>query len=533
MGTYLNPGNEMFAKIVRSGRYVDKTGLLAYLNDSMRTEKHLIASSRPRRFGKTLAVRMMEAYYSKGCDSEKIFEALEIENVPSFQENLNKYDVISLDIQAMNGIVKDLANDGDTNVSLLPFIRSKLLEELREAYPDCVDSANKSVADAMTAIHKSTGSQFIIIIDEWDCVFREEKENKALQEEYINFLRSLFKGALSDRFLRLAYITGILPIKKYGTQSALNNFRELTMVSPGGIAKYIGFTEEEVKTLCQRHNSSFEKMRKWYDGYYLSKAGHIYCPNSVMEAIDNEEFANYWSQTETYEDLKYYIEMDFDRLRQMVIDMLGGEKCRIHTQSFQNDMTSFKSASDVLTLLVHLGYLAYDSQTKEAFIPNEEVRDTFVLSVMDGDWGEVYSAIRDSEKLLAATLAMDGDAVAEMIEEVHRKNSSSLVYNNEISLASIIRVAYYSAVKDYTLIRELPTGEGFADMAFIPKRHSHGPALLIELKWNKSAESAMKQIRDKKYTEALAEYKGNLLLVGISYDKSAKGKKHKCVITRA
>ena len=196
--------------------------------------------------------------------------------------------------------------------------------------------------------------------------------------------------------------------------------------------------------------------------------------------------------------------------------------------SFQNDMTTFHCADDVLTLLIHLGYLAYDSKTEKAFIPNEEVRSAFVLAIRNRGWDEVYKAIENSEKLLKATLAMNETAVAKMLQDVHMQNSSSLVYNNEVSLASIIQLAYYTAAKEYTIIRELPAGEGFADMVFIPKRTSKKPALVVELKWDKTAEGALAQIKDKEYCRSLEEYQGNLLLVGINYNK--KTKEHVCRI---
>ena len=343
-------------------------------------------------------------------------------------------------------------------------------------------------------------------------------------------LRGLFKGAPSGAFLKLAYITGILPIKKYGTQSALNNFREHTMVSPRHMAEYVGFTETEVKTLCKEYNMSFKKMQKWYDGYFFEKIGHVYSPNSVIEAIDSREFGNYWSGTETYESLMTYIAMDFDGLRQIIVDMLGGLRCRIDVESFQNDITSFNSADDVITLLIHMGYLAYDDKMKEVFIPNEEVRSAFLRAIKNDGWDEVIKAIHASEALLRATLAMDERAVEQMIQEVHMQNSSSLVYNNEISLSSVIAVAYYSACKDYTLIREMPAGNGFADMVFLPKRTSLNPALILELKWDATAEGAIRQIKSKEYVSALKEYKGNILLVGINYEK--KNKKHQCRIEK-
>ncbi len=267
-----------------------------------------------------------------------------------------------------------------------------------------------------------------------------------------------------------------------------------------------------------------------YDGYYFEKVGHVYSPNFVIEAVDSREFGNYWSGTETYESLKMYIAMDFDGLRQLIVDMLGGQRCNIDVESFQNDITSFNSADDVVTLLIHMGYMAYDNKIKKVFIPNDEVRSTFLRAIKNDGWEEVIRAISASEALLKATLAMDEQAVAQMIQEVHMKSSSSLIYNNEISLSSVIALAYYSACRDYTFVRELPTGNGFADMVFLPKRTSSNPALVLELKWDKTAEGAISQIKNKGYVSALKEYKGNILLVGINYEK--KSRKHQCRIEK-
>ena len=416
------------------------------------------------------------------------------------------------------------------SVKVVSYIQEQVIAELKTEYPECVLDTDISLPSVLAKINALTKEQFIIIIDEWDCLFREDKNNEKLQKEYINLLRGLFKGTPLGAFLKLAYITGILPIKKYGTQSALNNFREHTMVSPRQMAEYVGFTETEVKNLCEAHDLSFKEMQRWYDGYYFDKTGHVYSPNSVIEAVDNREFGNYWSRTETYESLKTYIAMDFKGLRQLIVDMLGGSGCSIDVESFQNDITSFYSADDVITLLIHMGYLAYDNKTKKVFIPNEEVRSVFLRAVKNDGWNDVIKAVNKSEALLQATLAMDEKTVAQMIQEVHMQNVSSLIYNNEISLSSVIALAYYSACKDYTLIREMPTGSGFADMVFLPKRSSLNPALILELKWDKTARGAISQIKNKKYVSALQEYKGNILLVGISYEK--KSKKHQCRIEK-
>lgn len=529
MGIYLNPGNEQFTVSVNSELYVDKTELIKYTNSRIGKDRPLICSSRPRRFGKTMAVTMLAAYYSKGCHSEKLFAGLKISQNEFFKGHLNKYNVIFLDIQRMYGnALEEMKRN--SSVKVVSYIQEQVITELREEYPEFVQDTDISLPSVLAKINAMTKEQFIIIIDEWDCLFREDKNNENLQKEYINLPRGLFKGTPSGAFLKLVYITGILPIKKYGTQSALNNFREHTMVSPRQMAEYIGFTEAEVKAICKEHDMPFKEMQRWYDGYYFEAIGHVYSPNSVIEAIDSKEFGNYWSQTETYESLMTYIAMDFKGLRQLIVDMLGGQRCSIDVESFQNDITSFNSADDVITLLIHMGYLAYDNKTKEVFIPNEEVRSIFLRAVKNDGWDEVMKVISASEALLKATLAMDERTVAQMIQEVHMQNSSSLVYNDEVSLSSVIALAYYSACRDYTLIREMPTGNGFADMVFLPKCTSLKPALVLELKWDKSAEGAISQIKKKEYVSALKEYKGNILLVGISYEK--KTKKHQCRIEK-
>ncbi len=529
MGIYLNPGNEQFTVSVNSELYVDKTELIRYTNSRIGKDRPLICSSRPRRFGKTMAVTMLAAYYSKGCSSERLFAGLKISRDKFFRKYLNNQNLIFMDIQWMYGnALGEIKRN--PSVEVVSYIQEQVIAELKKEYPDCVRDTDISLPSVLANINVATNEQFMIIIDEWDCLFREDKNNEKLHKEYINLLRGLFKGTPAGAFLKLAYITGILPIKKYGTQSALNNFREYTMVSPRHMAEYVGFTETEVKNLCEEQGMPFEDMQRWYDGYYFEAIGHVYSPNSVIEAVDSREFANYWSHTETYESLMMYIAMDFDGLRQLIVDMLGGQRCIIDVESFQNDITSFNSADDVVTLLIHMGYLAYDNKTKEVFIPNEEVRSVFLRAIKNNGWDEVMKAINASEALLKATLAMDEKTVAQMIQEVHMQNSSSLVYNNEISLSSVIALAYYSACKDYIIIREMPTGNGFSDMVFLPKRASAKPALVLELKWNRTAEGAISQIKNKKYVSALEDYKGYILLVGINYEK--KNKRHQCRIEK-
>ncbi|MCD7765215.1 MAG: AAA family ATPase, partial [Lachnospiraceae bacterium] len=366
--------------------------------------------------------------------------------------------------------------------------------------------------------------------------FREYKEDKELQENYILFLRSLFKNKdTTSRTIAAAYMTGILPIKKYGTESALTDFKEYSMTRPGRLAEYVGFTEDEVKRLCDEYQMEFEDMQSWYDGYSFSKIKHVYSPNSVMNALQEEEILNYWTQTETFESLKEYIEMDFDGLKDAIIKMLGGERVSVRISTFQNDITSFKNKNDVLTLLIHLGYLAYDSIEREIYIPNLEVSETFEDAVSGAKWGAVGAALSESERLLEATLNQDEEAVAETLEQIHGSVSSVLNYNNEASLSCAITIAYYTAKRYYSIVRELPTGKGFADIAFFPRRGIDKPAMIIELKYDKDADTAISQIHENRYEGDSKKYFGHLLLVGINYDKDAKGtgaKRHSCVIEK-
>lgn len=520
MGMYLNLGNAGFQS-VRRGLYVDKSGLISFINKTLGTEDKLTCVSRPRRFGKSFAAKMLCAYYDRSCDSRSLFEDLEIAKDASFDKYLNKFDVIYLDITWFIATCGDIKNT-------VRYLQEQVVKELGNAYPYV--EKDPSLPMMLSKINEESNCRFIFIIDEWDALFREAKGDNGLQKEYLQLLRGLFKSSQTDKMIEAAYMTGILPIKKYGTQSALTDFREYTMIMPKMLAEYVGFTEKEVKGLCETFDIEFWEAKKWYDGYSFSRMKSVYSPNSVMQAVKNGEFGDYWTETETYESLKNYIGMNFDGLKEAVITMLGGFRYKINTRTFQNDMASMKSRDDVLTLLVHLGYLGYDAEKKEVYIPNQEVADEFRNAVEYSGWEGISDTLRKSEDLLEATLHGDGAAVARAIDEVHEANTSVLAYNSELSLSCVITIAYYVAQKDYILVRELPAGKGFADIAFIPRKHTDKPAMIVELKWDKSAAGAISQIKDKSYAGALSEYDDNLLFVGINYNKGSK--KHECTIEK-
>lgn len=521
MGNYLNVGNAGFESVVK-GLYVDKTEMIAFINSTLGTSDKLTCINRPRRFGKSFAARMLCAYYDKSCDSHELFDRLEISKDPSYETYLNRYDVIYLDLTWFIANTKDIKN-------VVSVLHSEVIKELSEAYPEV--EKQDTFPRMLLSVAEATGNKFIIIIDEWDALFREAKNDTKLHEEYISLLRGLFRsGILTDKMIEGAYMTGILPIKKYGNQSAVSDFREYTMLTPRRLAEYVGFTESEVRELCTRYDMDFEEMKHWYDGYSFNRLKSVYSPNSVMEAIKSGEYGSYWTRTETYESLKIYIDMDLDGLKEAIIHMLGGEKVKIMSGSFQNDMTSIKSKDDVLTLMVHLGYLAYDSKEKAVFIPNEEVREEFVLAVTRCKHTEMVKLIQITDHLLELTVGMDEGAVAAAIEEIHKTYTSPISYNSEESLRRTIHFAYLSCIEEFRRIDELPSGHGYADVAFVPKQDVSKPVIFIEMKWNKSPEKAIRQIKDRDYPHVFKDYSGDILLVGVNYD--ADTKKHTCKIEK-
>lgn len=527
MGSYLNSGNKGFRESLNSTIYVDKTGFIARMNAVLDTQQKFVCVSRPRRFGKSVAANMLAAYYNQDEDSAKLFEDLEISQSESYRKHLNKYDVIKINMQDF----LSMAGNVDEMLSMLC---KYLIFDLTDYFTEIRFRDNNNLIQVMKDVFARTKRPFIILIDEWDCLFREYQQDGDAQKKYLDFLRAWLKD---KEYVALAYMTGILPIKKYGSHSALNMFTEYSMTDPGNLAEYFGFTEEEVKALCAKYEMSFEEMKAWYDGYRLvthTKDGDIcyymYNPKSVVEALMRHKFGTYWNRTETYEALKIYIQMDMDGLKDAVVRMLAREEIRINTGTFENDMTTFATKDDVLTLLVHLGYLTFDGTRETVAIPNKEVSQEYVNAISTMDWQEVIHSVEASRKLLTSLWEMDSQAVAEGIDRAHRE-ISILEYNDENSLSCTVNLAFYFAREYYTIIRELPSGKGFADICLIPRKlHMDKPAAVIELKWDKDAAGAIAQIKDKNYVDALRDYEGNLILAGISYDKKTKA--HTCVIEK-
>lgn len=523
MGRFLKKGNDGF-RAVRNGEYVDKSRLIEIVNATLNTERQFTCVSRARRFGKSIGAEMLYAYYDQWCADKELFTDLQIISSPSFSRHFRRYPVLYLDLT-------DFVTRYNKSEDIVAHIQSDVIEELKEVFPDVHYKDKGNLADTLYAIVSQVPQEkFIMIVDEWDAILREWPEGSEASEQYINLLRGLFKSSNAKSTFAGVYMTGILPIKKYNTQSALNNFKEYSMVTSGAMARYFGFTKDEVKVLAERHGMDFDALEMWYDGYQIGPELSMFNPNSVMEAVRNEWCENYWSKTGAYDTVSDYIDMNYQGLRDDIIGLLSGGRAAVDPAGFSNDISEVRSRDDVLTVLIHLGYLTYDRREQECFIPNLEVAKEMENAIKANNWNEVVDALKHSKELLKATLRGDSDFVARTLQTIHSDETSILSYNDENSLACVISLAYYYARNDYHVHREYPTGEGYADLVLIPRKHVPSPALVIELKYNKSTQAAISQIKARNYPQTVADYTGDILLVGINYDKDTK--QHECQIER-
>ncbi|MBO4699904.1 AAA family ATPase [bacterium] len=530
MGIYINAGNENFKAALAEEIFVDKSLILQKLCSVLNTRSSkFICVSRPRRFGKSIVRDLMNAYFSKGCDSLSLFENLKIANPPKkdnepafdFRKNLNKFNTLSID---MGAFFSRAENKND----ILKELKTKLRKDFRKEFPTVEFDDNDSIAGIIAEIYDQTKEQFVIIIDEYDVLVRE-RIPKDIFKEYLELLNSLFKNNELSPAIALAYLTGILPIVRDKVQSKLNVFDESTMLSPFGMEEFFGFTKEETEALCNEYGMSFAECEEWYDGYRIGELD-IYNPNSVVKAMMRRECANYWHTTGSYEVVSDYIKLDYDGVKTAVIDMIAGKEVRVDIGDFENSLDKINTKDDVLTYLIHLGYVNYDKKTGLCRIPNKEIRLEWEKAIkIAGNFAKIVEMIKDSEELLELTLDGEAEEVAAALNRAHEEVSSIKNYNRESSLQAAIILAYYTAKTKYTIIQELPAGRGFADIGFIPK-NPKDPAILIELKCNQDADTAIKQIKNKNYPKVFENYLNNLLLVGVNYDKTTKV--HECVIEK-
>ena len=512
MGIYLNPGFDNLMTDRRGDNYIDKSMLIKELNGFIRKPDPLICVSRPRRFGKTMAANMICAYYTKGCDSHEAFRGLKIADDPSFEEHINRYNVIFIDC----GEMYCNKPEGWTTAQMINYC---VVPEFIRAYPELEFPNECNLAMAISRVYSDTNEKFVIIMDEYDIVIREQ--DSADLPSYIKLLNGLFKSNSLSNAIALAYITGILPIIRDSVQSKLNNFKEFTMVNARRLAPFIGFTREETEYLAEKNGMDMAELERWYDGYCINGI-ELYSPKSVIEAVENRKCDDYWTQTGAFDAVSNYVDLNLEGLRDDVVLMLGGQHIPVTVSRYKNTMNDFGRKDDVFTYLIHLGYLAYDEKTRTCRIPNLEIIQEWGWLIGScGRYRNVYRIVETSGKLYEATVALDAQAVAEGLSKSHELMTSNMSYNNEQSLQSAIMLAYFYAYSYYTVIPECPAGKGYVDVIMIPAVPGK-PALVIELKRDKTSEEAMEQIKSRSYPSALEKYRGNTVLVAVNYDSKTK-----------
>ena len=548
MGNILNPDKDnSFIGLVKakdSRVFVDKTDFIVKTNALLNTDGKFIAITRPRRFGKTVTAHMLSAYYSKGYAEQNIFDKLEIANKPSFVEHLNKYNVLYIDMNTINGLFDDYFNKKqkveDVN-DLVDYLKYSIIKELKSSkeFSECLENhqiENTGLLEALMAISQNLNTKFIFIMDEWDLICREYRNEPELLEKFIEVMRGLFKSDKGQACFALAYLTGILPIKKYNSQSALNVFKEYNMLSPEPYEKYFGFTEEDVAKIVKlpQCKISHQELKEWYEGYKLNGID-IYNPNSVVSAVSDGKCKSYWSGTSSNEEVVRLINMDFQGIKEDIINLIEGDEVTFSCANFQNDMVTIKDKNDIFSLLVCLGYLGC-SETKNqfrkvAYVPNTEIKAVLMDIVREQNWYERMETIKRSENLLKAIRELDGTTVATIIQELHNSSAVSLLdYNDEESLTYCVMTGLlWSTLDDYSYHREEQAGKGRVDLVYEPITRRH-PLILIEFKYDDSAEEAIAQIKKQEYFKRYIGQYRDIIIVGINY--STKTKDHQCLIEK-
>ena len=421
----------------------------------------------------------------------------------------------------MGGVLSD-CNDWS---KVLTSLTESINKDLNEAFPNII-SEGCTLRNALVEIKSQTNERFIFLIDEWDCIYREEAYNTKLCDEYTNFLRSLFKDSICSSCIDLVYMTGILPIRRYNADSTLNNFTEYNMINHYPLGKFMGFTESEVIDLCNKYDMPFEDLKNWYNGYYLEGVGSIYNPKSVVEAIYEEECRDYWTQTRSMDDIKNYMNYDNGVLKSDIASMLAGDKVKVDVVKFENDLTKINSRDAALTVLIHLGYLAYDEEYKSCYIPNYEIKQELQRAIEDLDWEEFKYPIEASSDLIKATFNLNFDYINEVFDKNH-KELSTIFNKNKEDILGVVTYLSYSQMNDrYYVNKEANTSTGRCDIIYKPRYKD--PAMIVELKVDSTPSDAIKQINNKHYLDLLGSYKGEVYLVGINYN--SKTLKHDSMV---
>ncbi|MDO4975242.1 MAG: AAA family ATPase [Alphaproteobacteria bacterium] len=502
-----------FTKTTKEKYFIDKSNLIKEMNELVGTASQYVCITRPRRFGKTINAMMLASYYSKNADFKYLFDKLEISKNSTYLEHLNKHNVVYM---TLNEVPK-------ANCTYEEFIGryiNLLLEDLKTCYSDLELNENLSISDILAQVHQKYNESFIFIIDEWDYIFNNNLFSKEDRENFLQFLKDLLKD---KPYVELAYMTGVLPIAKYSSGSALNMFKEYNMLNDVKYVSYFGFNQKEVEFLCKKQDKiSLNELTEWYNGYKTNTGLQIYNPRSVCYALSDGICQSYWTNTGPMDEISYYIENNVEEVRNDIVQMVSGISVNIHLEGYGAEQINLNTRDEILSAMTVYGFLSYHNETLT--IPNKELRMKFDYALKNHQMGEISNLVLKSNQMLEATLNRDTETMEALIEEAHDINIPVIKYNNENSLACVITLAYLSARSKYKIIREMPSGVGYADFIFYPNDKTQ-PAFILELKKNSTPEEALKQIRDRRYARTLKDYTGKKFAVGIGYDK--KLKKHR------
>lgn len=515
MSYFLNnvPSINQFTKTTNEKYFIDKSELIKRMNDLVGTASQYVCITRPRRFGKTLNAMMLASYYSKNADFKDLFDKLKISKDKSYLKHLNKHNVFYITFNSN-------ASDLKTYSEYIDFYKTRLVRDITEVYPNV--NENDTISEMLTQAATKSGNGFIFIIDEWDYIFNNNLFSENDRKEFLEFLRDLLKD---KPYVELAYMTGVLPIAKYSAGSALNMFLEFNIMTDHTYDKYFGFTNDEVEKLCKKQSKiSMSELKEWYNGYYTCNNLQIYNPRSVTTALKQGVCQSYWTNTGPMDEIIYYINNDIGAVKDDIVSMVSGIPLEIKLKGYSAEQKELNTRNQILSAMTIYGFLSYHGKTLE--IPNKELQIKFDEALEDKSMGEVAKLVLKSNKMLKATLRKDTDKMAEILQEAHDLNIPIIKYNDENSLSCVVMLSYLSARDDYTIIREMPAGIGFADFIFYPNDKSK-PALILELKKDSSPDEALKQIKEKRYAQTLQNYTGKKLAVGIAYDSKTKTHKIK------
>jgi len=369
-----------FKLAYESDYFVDKTELISKINTTINKKDRFLCITRPRRFGKTINAMMLESYYSKNANFKDLFDKLNISKCNSYEKHLNKHNVIYITFNLNAG-------ENDTYNDYINYYKSRLISDIKELWPDI--KINDNIPDMLYEVQSKTGEGFIFIIDEWDYIFNNNLFTEQDRDKFLLFLKNLLKD---KPYVDLCYMTGVIPIAKYCTGSALNMFREYNFLNDNIYYTYYGFTTEEVEKLCnQQDKITMKELKEWYDGYKIQGID-LYNPRSVVYALRKGICQSYWANTEPMDEILYCIKNNISQFKNDVIQMISGEPVKITLKSYLTEKLSLETKEQIFSVMTIYGFLTYHYQLLE--IPNRELMLKFKEALNDDFMDETSRLIQ-------------------------------------------------------------------------------------------------------------------------------------------